>query len=96
MGDVHLNRRTLSIEVRGTPLTLSTLEFDLLSLLILNAGEVLTRQQIFQSMRHLDYDGLDRSIDMYISRLRRKLGEDSKAQSRIKTVRGAGYLFAAQ
>ena len=72
---------------------LSTGEFDLLVLLARHAGEVLSRDGILKALRGIGYDGLDRSVDIAVSRLRRKLGDDAAHPFRIKTVRGRGYLF---
>ena len=77
----------------GKPVELTTHEFELLWLLARNAGAVLSRQEIFRAMRGIEYDGLDRSIDGRISRLRRKLGDSAAAPARIKTVWGKGYLL---
>jgi DNA-binding response OmpR family regulator len=77
----------------GKPVELTTQEFELLSLLARKAGRVLSREDIFRATRGIDYDGLDRSIDGRISRLRRKLGDSATAPTRIKTVWGKGYLL---
>ena len=58
------------------------------------SGEVMNRDRILQQLRGIGFDGLDRSIDARISRLRRKLGDDPENPTRIKTVRGKGYLFS--
>lgn len=89
----------VSIEARdvvldGASVELTTTEFDLLWLLASRAGEVLSREWLFNQLRGLEYDGLDRSIDICISRLRRKLGDTASPGHRIKTVRGRGYLFS--
>lgn len=77
-----------------TAIDLSTAEYDLLYLLAQNAGTVLSRDAILQHLRGIGYDGADRSIDLRVSRLRKKL-QDEKIDNnqRIKTVRGSGYLF---
>ena len=75
---------------------LSTQEYELLFLLASNAGSVLSRDQIFEAMSGIEYDGLDRSVDIRISRLRKLLESNSDKPSGIKTVRGQGYLFVAQ
>ncbi|MCV6606389.1 MAG: response regulator transcription factor [Porticoccaceae bacterium] len=93
-GELVVDTLRRAISYRGESLKLSTVEYDLLSLLVSQAGQVITRQDIYQAMRRLDYDGLDRSIDMYISRLRKKIGEDPKEPELIKTVRGVGYFYA--
>ena len=73
---------------------LTTAEFDLLLLLASHSGEILSRDDILQEIRGIDYDGIDRSIDLRISRLRKKLDDDPERPGLIKTVRGRGYLFA--
>ena len=70
-------------------------EFDLLWLLSSNAGRVLSREEIFNSLRGIEYDGQDRSIDVRISRIRPKIGDDPELPRIIKTVRSKGYLFVA-
>lgn len=72
---------------------LTSAEFDLLWLLAENAGRVLTREEIFSSLRGIKYDGQDRSIDVRVSRIRPKIGDDPNQPHRIKTVRSKGYLF---
>ena len=91
---VDSSRREVSIE--GEAVELTTTEFDLLHYLTSRAGEVVSRQQIYQAMFQYDYDGLDRSIDVYISRLRQKLGDNPGAPHYLKTVRGIGYLMAGE
>ena len=73
---------------------LTSFEFDLLWYLINRVGEVVSRQDIYQALFHYNYDGLDRSVDVYISRLRQKLGGGDQASVSIKTVRGVGYLLS--
>lgn len=70
-------------------------EFDLLWLLASHAGRVLSREEIFNSLRGIEYDGQDRSIDVRISRIRPKIGDDPDLPRIIKTVRSKGYLFVA-
>ncbi len=78
------------------PLSLTTNEFAALALLIRNAGKVLDRDRILQELRGIDSDAFNRSVDITISRLRQKLGEDTKNPSFIKTVWGAGYIFIGE
>ncbi len=73
----------------GSAVDLTTAEFDLLWLLALYAGEPLSRDRIYRELRGIEHDGIDRSIDLRISRLRSKLGD--KDASLIKSVRGVGY-----
>ena len=72
---------------------LTTNEFDLLWLLASHPGEIFTRNTILDQLRGIDYDGMDRSVDIRISRLRKKLGDDTQRPFRIKTIRSKGYLF---
>jgi DNA-binding response OmpR family regulator len=83
--------RTVSLNQRM--IELSTGEFDLLWLLAGMAGRVVDRDSALKSLRGFGYDGMDRSVDIGISRLRRKLMDDAHRPFRIKTVRGRGYLF---
>jgi two-component system, OmpR family, response regulator RstA len=85
-----VNRKAL---VQGREVELTTAEFDLLQLLAQHAGEILTRDQIYGALRGIEYDGFDRSIDLRITRLRKKIGDDGKQPQKIKSVRGVGYLL---
>lgn len=82
------------VTLEGERIALSTSDFDLLWQLASHAGEVQDRDTLLRVMRGLSYDGLDRSIDIAVSRLRKKLGDDPLAPFRIKTVRNKGYLFS--
>lgn len=82
--------------LEGVPLGLTTSEFEALSLLARNAGRVLDRDALLRALRGLESDVYNRSIDIAMSRLRQKLGDDAKAPAFIKTVRGAGYVFIAK
>ena len=75
---------------------LTSAEFDLLWLLAVNAGRILSREEIFNALRGIEYDGQDRSIDVRISRIRPKIGDDPMHPRLIKTVRSKGYLFVAE
>lgn len=75
---------------------LTSAEFDLLWLLTANAGRILSREEIFNALRGIEYDGQDRSIDVRISRIRPKIGDDPMHPRLIKTVRSKGYLFVAE
>ena len=75
---------------------LTSAEFDLLWLLASNAGRVLSREEIFTALRGIEYDGQDRSIDVRVSRIRPKVGDDPMHPRLIKTVRSKGYLFVKE
>jgi DNA-binding response OmpR family regulator len=88
---VDPERRSASMGVEA--LTLTTAEFDLLELLIRSRGRVLSRSNILDGVRGEAWDALDRSIDVLVSRLRNKLGDDPRRPRWVRTVRGAGYAF---
>jgi len=75
------------------PLKLTALEFDLLLSLARARGRVKTREQLISTLGERLYDSMDRSIDVHIWSLRRKLGDDPKAPRFIRTVRAVGYLL---
>lgn len=80
----------------GKSIDLTSAEFDLLWLLSSSAGRILTREEIFHQLRGIEYDGQDRSIDVRVSRIRPKVGDDPMNPKRIKTVRSKGYLFVKE
>jgi len=77
----------------GAPLTLTPVEFDLLACLARAPGRIRTREQLLEEIRDRDYEVFDRSIDVHISALRKKLGDDPKEPRFIRTVRSAGYML---
>jgi DNA-binding response OmpR family regulator len=93
LGALLISETSREVWLHGQPVSLTTQEFELLSLLAHRAGELVSRDEVFRAMRGIDYDGLDRSIDGRVSKLRRKLGDDAAAPARIKTVWGKGYLL---
>ena len=93
-GALRIDPESRDVRLQDERIVLSTADFDLLWELATHAGQVLNREQLFRALRGIDYDGLDRSIDVAISRLRRKLHDDTENPQRIKTVRQRGYLLA--
>ncbi len=85
-----------SVTLSGEPVDFTSAEYDLLWLLASNAGRILSREDIFERLRGIEYDGQDRSIDVRISRIRPKIGDDPENPKRIKTVRSKGYLFVKE
>ena len=83
-----------SVSKSGESVLLTTAEFDLLWMLASRLGEVVKREELHQKIFKLEYDGVDRSIDLRVSRLRKKLGDDSKTPQIIKTIRNVGYQLA--
>lgn len=80
----------------GNEIELTSAEFDLLWLLASNSGRILSREEIFGELRGIEYDGQDRSVDVRISRIRSKIGDDPIHPRRIKTIRSKGYLFVKE
>ncbi len=78
----------------GVELSLTTYEFDLLRVFAERAGRVLTREQLVDLVKGSADEAFDRSIDVHVSHLRKKIGDDPRSPRIIKTVRGIGYLFA--
>lgn len=79
-----------------TDIVLTSAEFALLWYLASRAGQVCSRDQVFQALKGREHDGLDRRFDVMVSVLRKKLGDDAKEPKRIKTVWGQGYLFVTE
>jgi len=93
-GGLEINPGSRTVTIAQTQIELTTTEFDLLYLLAKNAGSILSRDDIYLSLSGIEYDGLDRAVDIKISRLRKLLNDDPASADRIKTVRGKGYLFS--
>jgi len=101
MGTSSFGRLTVDFGKRsalldGMALPLTTNEFAALALLIRYSGKVLDRDRILQELRGIDSDAFNRSVDITISRLRQKLGDDPKSPTFIKTVWGTGYVFIGE
>lgn len=94
-GGLKIDDASRSVSLDGKPVNLSSHEFDLLWLLAQRAGEVVKRDFLFQELHGRPYDGLDRTIDVRVSQLRKKLEDSTDNPQRIKTVWGRGYLFIA-
>ena len=82
------------VTLANTEISLSTADFELLWELATHAGQIMDRDALLKNLRGVSYDGLDRSVDVAISRLRKKLLDNAAEPYRIKTVRNKGYLFA--
>ena len=96
VGDVSINTATREVKKQNEPVILTALEFDLLVCLARQKGRVLDRDKILDEIAGREYDVFDRSIDVHISSLRRKLGDDSKNPRYIKTIRSVGYMFVPE
>lgn len=82
------------VRVDDVTVALTDAEFDLLHHLAANAGRVVDREELFQVLRGISYDGVDRSIDLRVSKVRSQLRDHLSGRSPIRTVQGRGYLFA--
>ena len=89
---IDAQSRTATLDKEAVPV--SSHEFTVLWYLAERAGKVISRDELVSAVRGIEYDGLDRSVDICISRLRKKLRDDPDQPRRIKTIRGKGYLFA--
>ena len=96
LNDLVVDRSMREAWLNDDSIDLTSAEFDLLWLLASNAGRVLSREEIFTALRGIEYDGQDRSIDVRVSRIRPKIGDDPIHPRRIKTVRSKGYLFVKE
>ncbi len=94
VGELVVDPGRRAVSVAGREVELTTAEFDLLHLLARHAGQTLEREAIYRELRGIEWDGLDRSIDLRVLRLRKKLGDDAAHPRFIKSVRGVGYLLA--
>lgn len=92
--DLRIEESSRRVNLAGENVDLTTAEFELLLYLARRAGTVVERKDVYIDLLELPYDGLDRSIDLRISRLRKKLNDDPQQPARIKSVRGVGYLMA--
>lgn len=92
-GYLVIDRRKRIALLRGSPLDLTSGEFELLSLLASRAGEILSREELCKGIRGFGYDGLDRTIDIRVTRLRKKLGDTGRRNRLLKTIRGVGYMI---
>ncbi|CBG88219.1 two-component system response regulator RstA [Citrobacter rodentium] len=95
-GSLTVDPVNRSVRLCGELIALSTADFELLWELATHAGQVMDRDALLKNLRGVSYDGMDRSVDVAISRLRKKLRDNASEPYRIKTVRNKGYLFAPQ
>lgn len=94
MGNLCIDLSERTVIWRGQPVELSSGEYNLLVVLARHSGEVLSRDQILQRLRGIEFNGTDRSVDVAISKLRRKFDDNAGEARKIKTVWGKGYLFS--
>ncbi|MCJ8321189.1 MAG: response regulator [Colwellia sp.] len=92
-GQLCINANSRTTTLAGAKVAISSNEFDVLWQLAQAADNLVSRKELVIQRRGIDYDGFDRSIDILVSRIRKKLGDDASNPYRIKTVWGKGYLF---
>ena len=92
-GDLQIDEKARMVRLGAESLNLTPIEYDLLTCLARSAGRVLSRDQLLDAVVGRDYEVFDRSVDVHISSLRRKLGEAPRNPKYIQTVRSAGYMF---
>jgi DNA-binding response OmpR family regulator len=94
--DLELDLTKNAATLDGAPLELTVTEFDILSLLMRNPGQTLSRDQIVEQIRGHEWNSVDRSVDVLVSRLRAKLKDDAKSPRYLKTMWGTGYRFIGE
>jgi DNA-binding response OmpR family regulator len=93
VGDIELDPATRTVRQKGASIELTSVEFNLLEVLLREAGRVVAREQLVDTVLSRKFSPFDRSIDMHISKVRKKLGDSDNGAELIKTVRGVGYIF---
>lgn len=93
-GELVISPPDRAVSWRGLPVELKTAEYNLLLILARAAGTVLSRDDILKQLRGIEFDGIDRTVDAGISRLRRRFEDASPEPHKIKTIWGRGYLFS--
>jgi two-component system, OmpR family, response regulator RegX3 len=96
VADVRLDPATRSVTKAGAPVDVTRKEFDLLQLLMRSAGSVVTRERLIDEVWDVNWFGSTKTLDVHVSGLRKKLGDDSAAPRYIHTVRGVGFIFGAE
>ena len=94
VGDVELDPATRTVNRAGKPVDLTSVEFNLLEVLLREAGKVVSREHLVNVVLSRKFSPFDRSIDMHVSKVRKKLGDTEEGSGHIKTIRSVGYLFA--
>lgn len=93
IGELVVDAAIRAASLAGHPIELTTMQFELLWYLVKRSGRVVPRQELYEALYKEKYNGFDRSVDVYVSRIRHQLGDNAENPSFLKTVRGVGYLF---
>jgi DNA-binding response OmpR family regulator len=92
-GDLELDPSARAVSRAGEPVNLTSAEYDLLHIFVEAPGQVLTREKLVEQVLDRKFSPFDRSLDLHVSNLRRKLGNQPNGTERIRSVRGIGYLY---
>ena len=92
-GPISIDSDRRTVTLAGKPVELTTTEFEILRTLVANAGRVIPRERLMELARGEDFASFERSVDVHISHIRRKLGDDPRHPTFVKTVRGVGYTI---
>lgn len=92
-GDLYLDTNKATVFLKGVDLQCTQTEYKILLLLMRSAGVTISREKIAEDVRGIEWDSIDRTIDVLVSRIRHKLGETSKTPIYVKTMWGEGYRF---
>ncbi|ALQ08895.1 MULTISPECIES: response regulator transcription factor [Pseudoalteromonas] len=95
VGALSINTESRSVKLNDLDINISSAEYLLLHYLTSNAGQVVSRDAVFKATKGREYDGLDRSVDVLISALRKKFNDDPQNPTKIKTIWGRGYLLVS-
>jgi two-component system response regulator CpxR len=95
VGDIELDTATRTVRRAGEMIELTVVEYDLLEQLLRTAGQIAKREELVKDVLGRELSPFDRSIDMHVSNLRKKLGHQLNGFERIKTIRGVGYIYTA-
>jgi two-component system response regulator CpxR len=95
VGDIEMDSNTRNVRRSGEVVELTGVEYDLLEILLRNAGQIVKREDLVKEVLGRELSPFDRSIDMHVSNLRKKLGHQLNGLERIKTIRGVGYIYGA-
>lgn len=95
VGDIEMDSNTRNVRRAGELIELTGVEYDLLEILLRSAGQIVKREDLVKDVLGRELSPFDRSIDMHVSNLRKKLGHQFHGLERIKTIRGVGYIYGA-
>jgi two-component system response regulator CpxR len=95
VGDIEMDTATRTVRRAGELIELTVVEYDLLEKLLRSAGQIAKREELVKEVLGRELSPFDRSIDMHVSNLRKKLGHQLNGFERIKTIRGVGYIYAS-